>query len=278
MADSAQTVGLKYSTIGSTSITDGAVVKAKLASDSVDATKLENGAVTKDKLAAASVDSTKLDTASSGTTNQVLARNTSVASGIEWQTAAAGFTMPAGIVVPYAGASSPAGWLFCDGTAVSRTTYAALFSAIGTTYGSGNGSTTFTLPNTGSKFIAGKGSVGWSNALTDTGGSEIAVTVSHTHIYPHTHSGSTTLGEGAHTHLLDVDHNAAAYGSSGGIGITTSSPDATRTVASNNSAHQHSFSTDNLSSSTVPPPSTAISTTNTANLPPYLTMNYIIKT
>ena len=54
---------------------------------------------------------------------------------------------PAGVVQAYAGSSAPAGWLICDGSAVSRSVYSQLFSAIGTTYGSGNGSTTFNLPD-----------------------------------------------------------------------------------------------------------------------------------
>jgi microcystin-dependent protein len=54
--------------------------------------------------------------------------------------------LPAGIVMPFAGATAPDGWLICDGSAVSRTTYADLFTAIGTTFGVGDGSTTFNLP------------------------------------------------------------------------------------------------------------------------------------
>ena len=56
--------------------------------------------------------------------------------------------LPVGVVQAFAGSTIPTGWLLCDGSAVSRTTYAALYSVIGTTYGSGNGSTTFNLPNT----------------------------------------------------------------------------------------------------------------------------------
>lgn len=58
-----------------------------------------------------------------------------------------GDTLPIGIIVPYASDTAPDGWLLCDGTAVSRTEYSELFSVIGTKYGAGNGSTTFTLPN-----------------------------------------------------------------------------------------------------------------------------------
>ena len=55
--------------------------------------------------------------------------------------------LPAGVTVPYAGATSPTGWLLCNGQAVSRTNYSRLFAAIGTTYGVGDGSTTFNVPD-----------------------------------------------------------------------------------------------------------------------------------
>lgn len=63
--------------------------------------------------------------------------------------------VPAGAVQSFAMNTVPAGWLKCNGAAVSRTTYAALFAAIGTTYGSGNGTTTFTLPDLRGEFIRG---------------------------------------------------------------------------------------------------------------------------
>ena len=68
--------------------------------------------------------------------------------------------VPAGFVMPFAANSTPAGYLLCNGAAVSRTTYAALFAAIGTTYGTGDGSTTFNLPNLTNKFIQGSGTAG----------------------------------------------------------------------------------------------------------------------
>lgn len=55
--------------------------------------------------------------------------------------------MKTGFVVPYGGSTSPSGWLICDGSAISRTTYSDLFNVIGTTYGAGDGSTTFNIPN-----------------------------------------------------------------------------------------------------------------------------------
>ena len=62
---------------------------------------------------------------------------------------------PAGAITAFAMSTAPSGWLKCNGQAVSRTTYAALFSAIGTTYGSGDGTTTFTLPDLRGEFIRG---------------------------------------------------------------------------------------------------------------------------
>lgn len=93
---------------------------------------------------------------------------------------------PPGIVVPYAGTSAPDGWLLCYGQAVSRTTYAALFAAISTTYGAGDTSTTFNLPDLRGYVVAGKDDMGGTSAnrltdqsgglngdtLGDTGGSE----------------------------------------------------------------------------------------------------------
>ena len=67
---------------------------------------------------------------------------------------------PTGSVLAFAGSTSPAGWLLCDGSAVSRTTYAALFAVIGTTYGSGDSSTTFNVPNLIDKFVQGSATAG----------------------------------------------------------------------------------------------------------------------
>lgn len=63
--------------------------------------------------------------------------------------------VPAGSIVGYGGTSAPTGWLMCDGSAVSRSTYSALFTAIGTAHGSGDGSTTFNLPDYRGRFLRG---------------------------------------------------------------------------------------------------------------------------
>lgn len=144
--------------------------------------------------------------------------------------------LPPGAITMWAGAAAPATWALCDGGQSSRTTDAALFAAIGTTYGVGNGTTTFNRPNLQNKFPVGKGTAAWSDALNDTGGSKDAVVVTHGHTSPahghstpshqhstpshghdvthshgadvspagapHTHTGQTNL-DGAHNHLVD---------------------------------------------------------------------------
>src|SRR5690606_10883022 len=115
---------------------------------------------------------------------------------------ASGAAIPTGAIMPYAGAAEPAGWLFCDGRAVSRTTYAALFAVIGTTYGAGDGSTTFNLPN-----LKGRVPVGLDtgqaefDSLGETGAAKTH-TFSVSELPSHTHGVGTlvTQSAGAHGH------------------------------------------------------------------------------
>ena len=67
-------------------------------------------------------------------------------------------TIPIGGVIPYADNTPPAGFLECDGSAISRTTYANLFAAIGVTWGAGDGVTTFNIPDSRGEFLRG-----WDN-------------------------------------------------------------------------------------------------------------------
>ena len=115
------------------------------------------------------------------------------------------YIMPAGSVIPYAGASAPTGFLLCDGSNVSRTTYATLFAVIGTTYGAGDGSSTFALPDLRGRVVAGQDDMGGASAdrltdqtgglngdtLGDTGGSETH-TLTTAQLASHTHSFSDT--------------------------------------------------------------------------------------
>lgn len=120
--------------------------------------------------------------------NQV-AGNTALPSDPSWLVIS-GSPVPAGIMVPYAGATVPPGYLLCDGSAISRTTFAALFTAIGTVWGPGDGSTTFNIPAMARRTVMGSGGSPYpgviGNALGDLGGSEGIVLTSgqlanHTH-------------------------------------------------------------------------------------------------
>ena len=114
---------------------------------------------------------------------------------------------PAGTVSMWSGtaASVPSGYLLCDGSAINRVANTDLFNAIGTTHGSGDGSTTFNVPDLRNRFVVGEGT---SFALAATGGSADATLVSHSHtVDSHTH-GSGNLQADSHSHsdgTLSVD-------------------------------------------------------------------------
>jgi microcystin-dependent protein len=140
-------------------------------------------------------------------------------------------TTPIGTIADFAGTSAPSLWLLCYGQAVSRTTYAALFVAIGTTYGAGDGSTTFNLPDLRGRVVAGQDDMGGSSAnrLTDqsggldgdtlgaTGGSETH-TLTDAQMPEHTHTFSaTTSSDGLHGHPFRTGGSSGETNNSGGL-------------------------------------------------------------
>jgi len=163
------------------------------------------------------------------------------------------YIMPTGALMPYAGTSAPTGFLLCYGQAISRSTYADLFSAISTTYGTGDGSSTFNLPDLRGRVVAGQDDMGGSSAdrltdqtgglngdtLGDTGGSE-------------THTLSTAQLP-AHTHTVaaqqQVGGDSTNRGGSGQLGAA-----ATITTSSTGSGSAHN------------------------NVQPTIILNYIIRT
>lgn len=129
--------------------------------------------------------------------------------------------IPSGALMPYAGSSAPNGWLLCDGSAVSRTTYAALFSAIGTSFGNGDGSTTFNVPDMRGRVPAGIDNMGGSSAnrVTDSAADSVGGdfgsethTLTESEIPEHNHSIDRRSGGGSGT--SKADGGPGAYHSS----------------------------------------------------------------
>lgn len=135
-------------------VADNAINGSKLTDGTVMGAKLEANGVTFDKMNASAIATD--EEAKAGTATKKLMTPKGVAAAIAQQMPTA---VPTGMIAFFALKNIPDGWLLCNGANVSRTTYANLFAAIGTNFGSGDGSTTFTLPNMGGRFIEGATSV-----------------------------------------------------------------------------------------------------------------------
>jgi len=143
---------------------------------------------------------------------------------------------PAGRIEAYAGATAPTGYLLCDGTAVSRTTYATLFAVTSTTYGVGDGSTTFNVPDLRGRVAVGVGTNAAVNARALSDGITTVANRRPQHRHTaHTHTlTANTLynGTGSWTHFTNVgsgqnlDFDPVVGNKDGGSGTTTDSLDA----------------------------------------------------
>ena len=147
------------SNIQTADIADSQITTSKIADANVTTAKIADANVTTAKIADAAITSAKL------------------ASG------AIPAAIPAGAVMPFAMNSAPSGWLAANGAEVSRTTYAGLFTAIGTTYGIGNGSTTFNLPDLRGYFVRGSGTNSDGTAAGTFGQKQSDEFKSHSHGY-----------------------------------------------------------------------------------------------
>ena len=162
---------------------------------------------------------------------------------------------PPGMIAPFAGSTAPDGWLLAEGAAVSRAGYAELFAAIGTRYGGGNGSTTFNVPNlTGRVPVGRDASQSEFNSLAETGGSKTrTLTTANLPAHSHVLHASIMLAAQTSTGLNNGVLPGGAYNKVGRIGDTSPG------IPSNRTSSEGS--------------GTAFST-----LPPYIALNYIIKT
>jgi microcystin-dependent protein len=164
-----------------------------------------------------------------------------------------------GEVKAYAGSSAPNGYLLCDGTAVSRTTYANLFTVIGTTYGAGDGSTTFNVPNLKGRVVlcvGDSGTAGHTNHALASSGGEEAHTLTTNEIPSHTHNGpnhSHSYGDTTGTTLVVQSGSGATVVNQAGNTLLTGAAGTGATTSTGGSVGHNT-------------------------LPPYLTLNYIIRT
>jgi microcystin-dependent protein len=173
--------------------------------------------------------------------------------------------VPTATIVPWSDSSVPSGYLECNGQAVSRSTYSALFAIVGTTYGAGDGSSTFLVPNLSDNVAIGKsnnktlGSAGGANTVASSGnisGSTANATLSTPQLASHTHSPHGWATDGTGTR--DNNPNSHPYTS------YTADP-ATSSSTGSGGGHAHNMSAN-------------FSGDATSVLQPYLTVMYLIKT
>lgn len=172
--------------------------------------------------------------------------------------------VPTGSIISYVSEIAPSGWLLCDGSAISRSIYSNLFAIIGVTFGLGDGSITFNLPNLRDRVPLGKSN---DNTIGDIGGNSTH-TLTVDELPSHTHTGITN-SSGSHSHgfimAKDDGNSSHTIGQHpAGDASPSSNPYIINTESSGN--HTHNFTTNSTGNG------------NAFNiLPPYLILNYIIK-
>jgi len=209
-------------------IEDLAVDVYKIGADAVTADKIKDGEVSTDEIAIGCITTEKLSSEAQG--------------GL----------IPAGTILTYAGAAAPTGYFSCDGSTVSRTLYPELYLAIGTYYGSGDGSTTFNLPDTRGRFVVGADSVTYG-LNTKGGASEVTLTSAQSGLPAHTHASSTDA------------YNLVKYQTTTGSASMTESGFSSRQVSYSSTAF------------TVNANAAANAAAAHENLPPFIGLNHIIK-
>ena len=175
---------------------------------------------------------------------------------------------PAGAIIMYAATSAPTGYLLCEGSNVSRTTYSDLFAAIGTNYGVGDGSSTFGLPNLEGRFPIGYD--GSTYALNGTGGA-----LTDTPTLSGTNAGTALTIANLPAHGHDTWGSVWPSGSwTGGTGTSQSSV----TQTSGTLVTASTLRTLDTGSGTTHTHAWTGTSTAVDTVPPYIVVNYIIKT
>jgi microcystin-dependent protein len=205
-----------------------------------------------------------------------MAKKAFVYDGTNWVDLASSIStpLPSGMISPFAGSTAPTGWLLSDGSAVSRTTYADLFTAIGTTYGVGDNSTTFNLPDLRGRVPAALDNMGG----TDAGRLSLANTLGTT-AGTQTHT-LTTAEMPVHTHTQDSHNHEITYNNStvsGGLSGGNSSGSFVNWYLGNSAFSADPGNRIKIASATATNQNAGSGGAHN-NMQPTILMNYIIKT
>lgn len=192
--------------------------------------------------------------------------------------------VPVGVVAPFAGATAPTGWLLCFGqtlNSITDTKYAALWTAIGTTYG-GSSSSSFNVPDLRGRVVAGVDNMGGTDAgrldLANTRGTSSGaqnVTLTEAQMPVHSHGNTVTFsGDGAHTHTIstNIDRSAADSGNTVTLIDIATTPLPYLVTNSGEGGHSHSVSVSIANAG-----GTGGATQAHSVLQPTMVLNYIIK-
>jgi microcystin-dependent protein len=170
--------------------------------------------------------------------------------------------IPAGMIMPTAASVEPSGWLYCYGQNLSRTTYARLFTAVGTTYGAGDGSTTFGMPDLRGRTIAGRDNMGGTTAsrltagVSGVTGTTLGAAGGNEALHSHTHT------QNAHSHQF-----IPKYGGSRGTTVNMDVP---------GSGNDYGLDNSFIGSTTATNQNTGAGASQ--NVQPTIILNYLIKT
>ncbi len=185
------------------------------------------------------------------------------------------YIAPTGSVQMWAGGSAPTGWLLCDGATISRSTYANLFAVIGTTYGAGDGSTTFLVPNLQGKFPIGYNSGdGDFDAMGETGGAK-TINIAHSHtVDDHTHGASGLVAR------LRFNSSSVGHYQARSTATYTSTIKTTATLgraADGANTGSEGPAVAGVTDGATPGTNSQLSSTQSI-VPPYIVLQFIIKT
>jgi len=173
--------------------------------------------------------------------------------------------IPTATIVPWSSASVPTGFLECNGQAVSRSTYSALFAIIGTTYGAGDGASTFAVPDLQDNVAVGKSN---NKSLASTGGANTVAVVASGNVGGSTANATLSSSQlASHSHVTSFSATSSV-GSPPGLSVNrTGTLNKTSQNTGSGGGHSHNMSA-----------TFSGDTANPSVLQPYLTIIYIIKT